>query len=382
MKWYGLLLTACCLLLLPHFAMAVQQSDQSDKSDPITIAAIFSMTGIAARNNQPVVDMVELTVDRINKEGGVLGRKIDLLVLDNKSTPIGALEAARKAVAARVTAVIGAHWSSHSLAIAPVLQEAGIPMISPASTNPDVTVGRDSIFRVCFIDSVQGRAMARFAVDQLQMKTVAILRNVDERYSDDLGGYFRAGFLGLGGKVVLDVGYRGDSADFSDIIEKLLSLQPAGVYIPGYTRDTALFMRQARKMGFKGLFLGGDGWDMLGTLVSDAVEGSYQSVPWHPDVPYPESRTMQDFYLEMSEDTIRNLSAPLAYDAVMLLAEAIRRAGSGEPARVRAALAATRDFPGATGPITFDGNGDPRDKEVIIVKFVRGETVFVTSVKP
>jgi branched-chain amino acid transport system substrate-binding protein len=364
-------------------ASLLQASEKPGEEDPVLIGVIFSETGIAARHNKPLVEMIELAVDRINSKGGVLGRQIELLLLDNKSTPIGALEAASEAVAAHVTAVIGAHWSSHSLAMAPLLQKEGIPMISPGSTNPAVTMGRNYVFRACFIDSMQGMAMARFASQELKVKTTAVLHNIDEQYSIALADYFGRAFSAYGGKVVHDAGYRGDATDFSAIIKQLLVIQPEAVYIPGYTRDTALFMKQARRMGLKATFLGGDGWDLLGNLITDAVEGSYQTVAWHPDVPYPESRVMQELYMERHDNAeIQNLTTPLAYDAVMLLVDAIRRAGATEPARVRAALAATRDFPGATGPITFDDNGDPVGKEIIIVKYLHGTTVFTAAVKP
>ncbi len=380
--WWRLFVVCWLLLSLGGQVVAGEAEPGERRQEPIVIAAIFSLTGIAARHNQPLVEMIRFTVARINEQGGVLGRDLDLLVLDNKSTPIGTLEAAHQAIDAGVTAVIGAHWSSHSLAMAPLLEAAGIPMITPASTNPDVTRGRSYIFRICFLDSMQGKAMADFAIDDLKIDSVAVLHNIDERYSTDLAGYFLAEFLGKGGTVQLNAGYRGDSADYSEIIGELLKLQPQAVYIPGYTRDTALFMKQARQKGLKSIFLGGDGWDMLESLVSKEVEGSYQTVLWHPDVPYQASRDLKELHRDMSEHPIQNLSIPLAYDAVMLLVDAIRRAGTTDRSKIREALAATRDFPGAAGSITFDANGDPRDKKIIIVRYEDGKTRYVTEVSP
>lgn len=371
------------LLIMPLASMAAEKTPLNiEKIEPIDVAAIFSLTGIAARHNQPVLEMVKLTVDRVNRSGGVLGRPIRLLVLDNKSTSIGSFEAAHEAVAAQVDAVIGAHWSSHSLAMAPVFQKAGIPMISPASTNPEVTFNRNYIFRVCFVDSMQGRAMAKFSAEQLKIKTIAILANIDERYSTDLAAYFREEFISLGGSVVLDIGYRVDSTDFSDIIAELIKRQPEAIYIPGYTRDTALFMKQARQKGVKAVFLGGDGWDLIGVLISKDVEGSYQTVLWHPEMPYPEARIIREMYDEMSENPLWNLSAPLGYDAVMLLVDAITRANSTERTKIREALAATREFRGAAGPITMNEQGDPEDKGITVVKFVDGQSKYITSVRP
>lgn len=379
--WYYWLTLFWSVLALPAVVCAQEKPVVAASREPVVIAAIFALSGLAARNNQPLVDMVRYTVAQVNRDGGVLGRRIQLEILDNKSNAIGSLEAAQKAIAVGATAVIGAHWSSHSLAMAPLLQDAGIPMIAPASTNPEVTRGRSYVFRVCFLDSRQGEAMARFVKDQLGIETVAVLHNIDERYSSDLAGFFLADFIDRGGRVVLNSSYRGDATDFSDSIDELLKLAPQAIYIPGYTRDTALFMKQARKRGVTAVFLGGDGWDLLNTYVASEVDGSYQTVLWHPEVPYPQSKVAQDIYREQSKHEVDNLTTPLAYDAVMLLVDAIKRAGTSNRAKIREALAATRDFPGAAGPLSFDDNGDPKDKDVIIIQYIQGRTRFVTAVK-
>lgn len=379
--WHYWLTLFWSVLALPAVVCGQEKPVVAASREPVVIAAIFALSGLAARNNQPLVDMVRYTVAQVNRDGGVLGRRIQLEILDNKSNAIGSLEAAQKAIAVGATAVIGAHWSSHSLAMAPLLQDAGIPMIAPASTNPEVTRGRSYVFRVCFLDSRQGEAMARFVKDQLGIETVAVLHNIDERYSSDLAGFFLADFIDRGGRVVLNSSYRGDATDFSDSIDELLKLAPQAIYIPGYTRDTALFMKQARKRGVTAVFLGGDGWDLLNTYVASEVDGSYQTVLWHPEVPYPQSKVAQDIYREQSKHEVDNLTTPLAYDAVMLLVDAIKRAGTFNRAKIREALAATRDFPGAAGPLSFDDNGDPKDKDVIIIQYIQGRTRFVTAVK-
>lgn len=383
MDWLVRFLVVVIIIpLLVFTSDFAQSSPELPADEPVTIAAIFSMSGIAARHNMPLVDMIKSSINHINDKGGVLGVPVELIILDNRSTPIGSLEAANKAIAANVTAVLGAHWSSHSLAMAPLLQKAGIPMVTPGSTNPEVTKDKNYVFRICFVDSMQGLAMARFAREELAVRRAAVLRNIDEQYSIELAGFFADAFTQRGGEVVYDTGYRGTATDYSAIIKDLLLLEPEVIYIPGYTRDTALFMKQARTLGITATFLGGDAWDLLDTLIKDTVEGSYQTVGWHPDLPYQESKDMQECFFEYNDRALRNMSMPLAYDAVNVLVDAIRRAGTTEPEKVQKALAATHEFPGATGPITFTAEGDPYDKEVIIVKYVQGETVYVTAVKP
>jgi branched-chain amino acid transport system substrate-binding protein len=349
---------------------------------PIHIAAIFSQTGIAAAHNEPLISMVQLAVEEINQSGGILNRPVQLILLDNQSTPIGAAVAAEAAVKMGVTAVIGAHWSSHSLAMAPILQKAGIPMISPGSTNPEVTKTGDFIFRVCFLDSFQGIAMARFAHDDLKAQSALILRNIDEAYSVMLAEFFKTAFTELGGRVLLDTGYRGKAVDFATIISNAKELHPDVIYLPGYTRDSGLFIKQAKRMGIKSTFLGGDAWDEIENFAGADIEGSYQSAPWHPQAPFPKSRHLQELYQRKFHRQIVNMSAPLAYDAVYLLANAIEQAGSLDRSAIRVALAATRRFQGATGLISFDDNGDPENKEVLIIQFRNGKRAFYKTIRP
>lgn len=350
---------------------------------PIRFAAIFSQTGIAASHNEPLLVMTELAVEEINNHGGLLGRPVELIKLDNESSPIGATMAARKAVKMDVVAVVGAHWSSHSLAMAPILQSAGIPMISPGSTNPEVTLIGDYIFRACFLDSFQGRAMARFALDDLKARSAVVMRNIDEAYSIMLADFFSDAFRENGGTIRADLEYRGNAISFTESIAEIQKLAPDIVYLPGYTRDSGLLIKQAKSMGLHTIFLGGDAWDEIEKYAGDALDGSYQSAPWHPDVPFQRSRDLQILYQKEFGVPIRNMSAPLAYDAVNLLAAAIKKCGSTDRKKIRDALALTKDFKGATGNISFDQNGDPENKQVIIIKFKQnGIRSFYKTISP
>ena len=369
-------------LLLLLIVLQVAVARQAQALAPIRIAAIFSQTGIAASHNAPLLAMTELAVEEINAHGGLLGRQVELIKLDNKSTPIGATMAAKEAVEMDVAAVVGAHWSSHSLAMAPVLQAAGIPMISPGSTNPDVTLVGNYIFRACFLDSFQGRAMARFAIDDMKARSAVVLRNIDEAYSIMLADYFLKDFQANGGKILADLEYRGDAINFTEGISRIKKLAPDIVYLPGYTRDSGLLIKQARGMGLETAFLGGDAWDEIEKYAGDAIDGSYQSAPWHPEVPYRRSWDLQKLYREKFGIQISNMSAPLAYDAVNLLAEAIKNCGSVDGVKIRDALAAIQNFEGATGAISFDDNGDPKNKKVFIIRFQNGVRVFHKAILP
>ena len=364
------------------FCLMVAMSSSSLAADPIKIGAIFSKTGIAAIHNAPLIEMLELAAEEINQEGGLLGRPVSLIVLDNESTPIGSKLAAEKAVRLRAAAVIGAHWSSHSLAVAPTLQKEGIPMISPGSTNPKVTQIGNYIFHVCFIHPFQGIAMARFAYSDLGAREAVVLENIDEEYSIKLAEYFMKAFQQTGGKVLLDGSYRAKAVDFSDLVKLTAKLAPVVVYVPGYTRDSGLLIKQAVSMGVKATFLGGDAWDEIYRYGGRAINGSYHSAPWHPDVPFSKSIHLKKIYRQKYDMEIQNMSAPLGYDAFMVLADGIRRAGTLSGNRLRDAIAATRGFQAATGIISFDENGDPHGKEVIIIKLENGKPVYYKAIKP
>lgn len=349
---------------------------------PIKIAAIFAETGIAAVQNAAYIQVIELAVEEINDKGGILGRPVELIVLDNKSTPIGSTLAAKEAVKLKVAAVIGSGLSSHSLAVAPTLQQEGIPMVTPVSTNPKVTHVGNYIFRVCFIDSFQGAAMAKFAYGDLGARTAVILKNIDEAYSVTLSEYFINAFKQFGGEVLLDGNYRGKAVDFSELLQKTKELNPDAVYIPGYTRDSGLIVKQAASVGLKSTFLGGDAWAEITKFSGEAADGSYHSAPWHPDVQFEKSVHLKNLYQQKYKKPITNTSQPLSYDATMVVADAIRRANSLNRAKIRDALAQTKDFQGATGSLTFDPYGDPLGKEVIIIKLENGRRLYFKAIKP
>ena len=350
--------------------------------EPIKIAAIFAKTGIAAGVVEEY-NLVSIAVDEINKKGGVLGRKIEVIEFDNKSTAIGTKQAALEAVKLNVTAVIGAVWSSHSLAMAPTLQKAGIPMITPNSTNPKVTLIGDYIFRTCFIDPFQGKVMATFARQEIGAKTSVILTNINSDFSIGLSESFKKTALEKGLQILSEEKYLEKAADFTDIIQKVKALKPEVIFLPGYSRDSSLIIKQARKMGIRSIFLGGDAWnDTMFEYAGKSVEGSYFSGCWHMNVSFPKGKQLRNTYMKKYGKEKMGLYLPLVYDAVMVLADAIERAGSLDRKKIRDALASTKDFECATGTITFDENGDPMNKDAVILKLDKGSIAFVKSIKP
>lgn len=375
-----LLFCAVLLFALGVFS-AASQASQPDAAGPVTIAVIAAKTGDASTSNLVMFETARFAVDEINARGGFQGHPVAILELDNRSTPLGSKAAAEDAVAQNVLAVIGASWSSHSNAMAPVLQAAGIPMISPISTNQDVTLHGDYIFRACYTDPLQARVMARFARDDLDVKKMVSLINVSRTYSVNLAEYFKQFFTAFGGEILWEGEFLIDSADYRELLIKAMSYSPDALYVPGDYRDSSFIIKQARDMNLDVEILGADAFGMrLFDYIGDAANGCYYTTNWHRDSPLPESRDFVQRY-EKERGEIKQTTIPLTYDAVMLLDSAVQRAGSLDRQAIRQALAETTDFKGVSGLITFDENGDPI-KPVVVNKLQNGGITFIRNVAP
>jgi branched-chain amino acid transport system substrate-binding protein len=324
-----------------------------------------------------------LGAEEINAAGGVLGKRIEFVVEDDRGEASEAASVVSKLITRdHVVALIGENASSRTLAAAPIAQSYGVPIISPSSTNVDVTKKGDYVFRVCFIDSYQGGVLSSFAFRTLKARTAAILVDARNDYSVGLAAAFREGFEKEGGRVVGELKYAEGDSDFSAQLTAIRGLHPDVLVVPGYYTDAGLVARQARSLGVGATLLGADGWDSpkLAEIGGPAVEGSYFSNHYSVDDPSPAVRRFVVAYNKRYGADPDSIAA-LSYDAVRLLADAIRRAGSTEGKRVRDALADTKDFEGVTGRITMDADRNPI-KPAVILKVEGGRFRFVTSVAP
>jgi branched-chain amino acid transport system substrate-binding protein len=350
---------------------------------PIRLAAIFPLRGKAETYGRAALQGARIAVEEINANGGVLNQELVLMLYDNQSTPLHAKQAALAAVEQNVTGVVGAIWSTHSLAVASVLQQAGVPMISPGSTAPEVTRVGDFIFRTCYTDDFQGSLMAEFAYQDLSTRKAAILTNISETYSQTLARYFADAFTREGGRVVFQGAYKGSAVDFGNQLGRMKRSKAQVVFIPGYSQDSGLLIKQAAAMGIRTTFIGGDAWDThILDFAGPALEGSYCSTHWHPGVPYQRSDAFIGIFKKRFGNEPISPFAPLAYDAVCLFADAIGRAGDLDRHKIRDALAATRDYPGATGQITIDNHGDPMKKGASVITFTNGKWSFYKAFEP
>ena len=324
-----------------------------------------------------------LAVEQVNAEGGVLGVPMALHVEDDRNEASEAASAVSRLITRdHVVALIGENASSRSLAAAPIAQTYRVPMISPSSTNVEVTKKGDYIFRVCFIDSAQGRALAAFARRRLKAATAAILEDVRNDYSVGLARAFAADFASAGGRIVADLKFSEGDSDFSAQLTSVAAARPDVLFVPAYYTDAGLIARQARALGLEATLLGADGWDSpkLAEIGGKSLEGAYFSNHYSVDEPSPAARAFVAAYRK-AYGTNPDSIAALSFDAVRLLADAIRRAGSTEGKRVRDALAATAGFEGVTGSITFDAERNPV-KPAVILQIRDGRFQFVDSIAP
>lgn len=340
-----------------------------------------SLTGTTATFGQSTHKGLELAVAEINAAGGIDGRKIKLITEDTQSKPEEAVTAVNKLIHRdKVDVVIGEVASSRTLAAAPICQTNQVPMVSPASTNPDVTKKGDYIFRVCFIDPYQGSVLATFATKTLKANRVAVLKDVRNDYSIGLTTYFKKTLAKLGGSVVAEQAYGEGDTDFKAQLTAIKAANPQVVFVPGYYTEVALIVKQARELNITVPFIGGDGWDSskLIEVGGDAMNGCYYSNHYSADSTDLAVQAFVKKFQAQYKETPDALAA-LGYDAGKIVASAIKRAGTADKTAVRDMLADTKDFAGVTGKITIDKDRNAA-KSAVIVAIKHGKVQFQESV--
>lgn len=356
----------------------------ADGGGPIRVGVYMDLSGQTSAFGSSSVEGLRMATDEINASGGVLGRQVELVIEDDQGRPEQAATVVTKLINQdKVVALIGEVASSNSLAAAPIAQRAKIPMITPSSTNPKVTQVGDYIFRVCFIDPFQGEVMARFATSQFDAKRAAILVDTNSDYSRGLQQYFEAAFTGAGGEIVAQQSYTQTDRDFTGQLTTIRAAKPDVLYVPGYYAQAGVIVRQARQLGMKLPILGGDGWDapQLWELGGEALDGSYISNHYSVDDPSPRIQKFVAAYRSKHAGTVPDAMAVLAYDAMTVLADAMKRAGTTESEKLRDAIAATSNFPGVSGVISLDAERNAV-KPAVVLELKNGGYVYRETIAP
>ncbi len=353
------------------------------KPDTIKLGEFASMTGKEAVFGQNVNKGTRLAIEESNAAGGVLGRTLELITEDDQSKPGESATVVKKLISRdKVVVILGEITSGRTLEAAPIAQAAKIPLISPGATNTEVTAKGNYIFRVCFIDDFQGTVMAKFARDTLKLKRVAILSSVSSAQSVGLAKYFRERFTSASTAIAVEQKYSEGDKDFRAQLTAIKAAGSDGIFVPGYYAEAALICKQARDLGLTLPLLGVDGWESpdLLAIAGAAAEGCYLSTHFSPESKAPVVVAFNERYQKRWGISANALSV-LGYDATMLAIDAIRRAGSTDGAKIRDALAATKDYPAVTGAITFDAHRNPT-KNAVVLTVKNGKFTFVQDVSP
>lgn len=356
------------------------------ETGPIVVGLYGDLSGQTSSFGQSTRNGAQMAVEEINAAGGINGRQVKLLVEDDQGQPAQAATVVTKLINQdKVHAVLGEVASTNSLAAAPVAQNAKIPMITPSSTNPKVTEVGDYIFRVCFIDPFQGAVMAKFAANTLKAKTAAVLGDFNSDYSKGMTQFFEEEFNKDGGRVIMKQTYTQTDPDFKAQLTSIRNSNPDVIFVPGYYGQVGVIAKQARELGIQKPLLGGDGWDapQLWELGGEALSNSYISNHYSIDDPSPAIQKFVSAYRARYNNLAPDAIAALGYDAMNVLADAIKRAGATDATKLRDAIAQTKGFPGVTGNITLNEKRNAVKPAVVLkLDAASRKFVYVETIQP
>ncbi|MDR2552281.1 MAG: ABC transporter substrate-binding protein [Treponema sp.] len=364
--------------------------DDAASPDPaaIKIGVFEPMTGANAAGGAMEVEGIRLANElfpTVNVDGRTI--RVELVVVDNKSDKVEAANAVERLINSdKVQVILGSWGSSLAMAGGEVAKEAGIPCIGLSCTNPLVTAGNDYYFRVCFIDPFQGVVMSNYAYTDLGARTAVIVQEVSNDYSVGLAKFFSDDFkkrTGNAGAILTTVNYNTGDQDFSAQLTSIKGLNPDVIFAPGNYTESALVIKQARELGITVPIIGGDTWETpeFIDVGKEQVEGAVFSTFFASE--YAGTAEAAAFLKAYDAKYHKEPAAvtALGYDGYLVALDAIHRAGSTSPAKIRDAIAATSGFVGATGTVTLDVNGDAT-KSAYIKAVEGGKFVFRTIVNP
>lgn len=358
------------------------KSGEMTKPETIKIGGMAPLTGALAIYGVTTTNGAELAVKEINENGGILGKKIEYIMLDTKGDSTEAVMAYNKLVDEKVAGIIGEITSKPTLAVAEVAVQDNMPLITPTGTQVDITEAGPNVFRVCFTNPYQGKVLAITSKERLGADTVAVMLNNSSDYSDGITKAFIEESEKLGMKVMGVEGYSDRDKDFRPQLTKLAAMNPDVVLIPEYYEQAALIATQAREVGVKSIFVGSDGWDGIAKTLDkssySAIENSYFTNHFSME---DQSEKIQNFLKDYRETYKEDPSAfsALGYDAIYMMKSAIEKAGTTDKQKVVDALKGI-EYDGITGYLTFDDHNNPV-KAVTVLKIENGKYIFDSKVK-
>jgi branched-chain amino acid transport system substrate-binding protein len=364
--------------------------ESSGGSDTIKIGANLELSGAVASYGESLADGINMAVEEINKDGGIDGKKIEVIKADNKSDAAEATSTAIKLTSQdKVTAIIGAATSGNTLAQAQIAKDNKTILLTPSGTSPNVTLGTDGkvnefVFRTSFIDPFQGTVAANFASKELKVKKAAIFADSASDYAKGLAASFKETFEKESGKIVSEEAYVGKDTDFRATLTRIKSKNPEFIFIPGYYEEVGLIIKQARELGITVPFMGADGWDspkLVELAGADALNNTFITNHYSSEDKDEKIQKFVTAFKDNNGGTSPNAFNALGYDSVYLLADAIKRAGGTDSSKIKDALEKTKDLTLVTGIVTIDKDHNPI-KSATVLEYVDGKQVFNTKVNP
>ena len=347
---------------------------QAANSNEVKMGALFEMTGNVANYGKSAYNGMTMAVDEINAKGGINGKKITIVQADNKSEPSESGNQATKLISKdKVAVIVGPATSGCVAAATPVVTNAKVPLIAPTATAPGITVDeqgkvRPYIFRTCFTDPFQGKVMATFALKSLNVKNAAIYFDSSSDYSKGLVDVFTKTFEAGGGKVVAKEAFLAKDQDFKAALTKLKAADPQALYVPAYYEEVSKIVKQAREVGLDCPILGSDGWDspkLAEIAGADALNNTYFSSAYSAQDQDPHvQQFIKDYKAKYNAEP--DTFAIHSYDAGLVVAEAIKRAGGTDGTKIADEMAKMKDFQVATGKFTLDKDHNPVSGGIII----------------
>ena len=374
------------------FVLVVFAAGTAFAADVVKIGEIATQTGDFAAYGQAEIEAIKIAVKEINAAGGINvgGKKmpIEVTMYDCRTRQEDMVNAARRLVEQdKVVAVIGPSGSGLCIAASPIFNNGKVPHIGTLPTNPLVTMDesgkkRPYNFRICFLDPYQGRMIAYFAANSLGLKKAAVLYDVASDYSQGLREFFTESFKEFGGTVVADEGHRGDDVDFRAQLTKIKDSNPDVLVFPTMGKCLPLAVKQAREMGMTMPIVGGDGygdfmWEITGNTLNNTFWVSHVD-RYDPTL----AKFFEDYERESGTECQEFMNAIMAYDAMYWLKDAIERAGTLDPEKIRDALCETKDLKLLHCTLTMDEFHNPKDKDGVMLEAKDGKALFYQRIKP
>ena len=377
---------ACAVLGATLLGSVFAGCGSKESGDTIKVGANFELTGNVANYGNATIEGLQLAIDEANEAGGINGKKIELVSVDDKSEAAESINAATKLISDDdVKVIVGPATTGLVLAETQTATDAKVPIIAPCATSPEATVENGKVkpyvFRSCFIDPQQGEVMATFAAKDLKAKTAVIYVDNSSDYSKNLGKVFKEKFEAAGGKVVMEEAFLQKDQDFKATLTKLKTANADVMFVPAYYEEVGKIVKQAREMGINSAILGTDGWDdtkVVDIAGADALNNTFFSTH------YSEKDAEVQGFIEAYKKKFNrapNVFAALGYDAGKMLVDALKRAGSGDTEKIREALEATKDLKVGTGTISMDKNHNPI-KTAVILEMKNGEKELKAKIAP